>query len=285
MFDKNFLIYDAKVINSADKSKNFQNKNKLGKPGRVLYGAFQVWCPADNAPNSFGTARIQNVNEDPYFRYIEKIYITSQQRRPDEDKYVNSHTRDLAVDFYIFPVWLMPYYSGKLFKAFKNNIYISVDNKHIHFDIDPDKGNGLKYQKSVMVETAETKVTGKIFPVAQLIDKVISFYGVDTILAFDHAPFGMVDDTKKQLLDTSDWKPYVGSAESKLDVKIEKAVNESPFLKNVGNAIDFGKDNKYFLIFIAVLLVLLILAVNFLPERIQQQAIEKLKQTAATQGN
>jgi hypothetical protein len=272
MFDKDFLIYKKKITNLKYKD-NFQNENRLGKAGKQIFTAFLNM--RDTSPEGF-----QNMNKDVYFDEIDEIYITSQQRRPDQDAYINSHTRDLAVDFYIKPVYLMPYYAGKLFKSFQNNVYIANNNGHIHFDIDPDKGQGRKYQKSVMVETEITAKTGEIFPIKDKIDSVLSFYGVNTP-SISRKASNIENATKEMLLDTSPIKLYIGPAQSKLDMKIEKAVTENPYLSAIGNGIDLLQKNKQAITTGFIVLILVIIAMKFIPDELQKAMIKKLQEQSS----
>jgi hypothetical protein len=270
MFDKDFDIYNKRLVNGVYYSKNFSNQDKLSKSGKMVYNAFQTMRKTSGEG-------FQNMNEDFYFDNIDQIRITSQQRKPEDDKYPNSHTRDMAVDFWIKPIWLMPYYAGRLFRMYGNNIFISVENGHIHFDIDLDKGKGYKFNKSVMVETENTKVDGKIFPVQEKINQVLSFYGVST-LSIQRKAAGIEEETRKMLLDTTAIKLYIGNAQSALDMKIEKAVEENPVLNAIGRGIDLLDKNRQAVITGFVVLILVIIAMKYLPNQIQDAMMQKLRE-------
>ena len=112
---------------------------------------------------------------------IDEFYITSMQRTNNVKGPENPHTRDLAVDFVVTPLYYMPLIFNELARLYTGaNIYIAAPLRggdvplHIHYDRDFSKHRNYK-----KIENEQTAID---FSVADITpdnaQKIINAYGV-----------------------------------------------------------------------------------------------------------
>jgi hypothetical protein len=112
---------------------------------------------------------------------IENLVITSMKRRSSYNGQTDPHVKDMAVDFYVEPLYLMPTIFDDIAKLYTGgNIYIACPLKggsvplHIHYDRDYSMHKNLKG-----IEFEDTATSGRVAEMsAANAQTVLKVYGL-----------------------------------------------------------------------------------------------------------
>jgi hypothetical protein len=131
---------------------------------------------------------INLIKEIPFAKNIHVINITSQQRLDDIDKQLNSpHYKNLAVDFVVEPISMMPWIWSMINRYRFGNVYLSSvpSNIHIHYDVDYSSHSNYK-----RLETEQTPIDMSVPKIDDtLYEKINWIYGKqDKVLMFEQNP-------------------------------------------------------------------------------------------------